>query len=190
MYLDRAFTDLLKGNDQYIEALEIVQENNAGKTWLIGGFVYRNLAYIMYDAPRPSVDLDFIVEEPLFPLLLPGGWQEGRNRFDNPKLLGEDGREIDFVPLNNIKGLLDYGYESTIDNYLKINPLSIQSIVYDVDEEKLIGEKGLQALKDRVIEVHNPFFARLYEQKKEKPLIELMKEKAQSMRFHLINPSV
>jgi hypothetical protein len=187
MDITQAFLSDVKNNEEFLEALEIVKKNSAGKLWLIGGFVYRTITSQLYRLPKTKVDLDFIVEYPVSNFELPNGWRIDENRFGNPKLVN-DKKQIDYVPLGNIYSIIQRQIQPTIDNFLKNVPLTVQSIVYNVQENIIIGDVGINALKKRVVEVNDLYFAEYAAKKKNKSLQEMIKEKATELDFIPIFP--
>ncbi len=176
------FLDGTKDNPRLNEVLEIVKSNSSGKIWLIGGFVYRTIASQLYGIPKPEVDFDFIVEKTTEHFTLPKDWSVQQNRFGNPKLVHEN-NNIDYVPLDKVYSITSRNLPPTIENFLVGVPLTIQSIAYDVYENQIIGEMGIDALRRRVIEVNDIHFAQYAASKKGISVEEMIKRKADSMRF-------
>ncbi len=187
MDLTQAFLRGTRDVPEYREALEIVRANASGKIWLIGGFIFRSIAEQLYGVQRTGVDLDFIVENPASEFNLPEGWKITYNRLGNPKFVNGP-KEIDFVPLGNIYSIKQRGLEPKIEHYLTGVPLTIQSIAYDIEEGRLIGERGFNALRRRVVEVNHFGFALYGAEKKELSLNEMIREKAESLGFKAIYP--
>lgn len=169
------------------EAVNIVRKNSSGKIWLIGGFVYRNIASIMYGTQKPKVDLDFIVEIPINKFNLPEGWIIQRNKFGNPKFVNGE-KMIDYVPLRSIYSIISRDMEPTIYNYLSGTPLTVQSIAYDLQEKKIIGNTGINSLINRIVAVNNLEFAEYAAKKKGTSIRELLQKKAESMNFNTLLP--
>jgi len=187
MNVTEAFLSGVKDCEEFIEALDIVKKNSSGGVWLIGGFVYRTIASQLYKSLKPEVDLDFIVENPVSDFNLPTDWRVDTNHFGNPKLVNGK-KQIDYVPLRNIYSILKRQVKPTIENYLTGVPLTIQSIAYDVYENKVIGEIGINALQRRVVEINDLFFAEYAAQKKDLSVQEMIQEKAKSLGFTPIFP--
>lgn len=136
------------------QAVEIVRRNSQGKIWVIGGFVYKSLARKLYGKPEAdSKDYDFIVEQRNSEIVLPDGWKRTLNHFGNLKFVGDF--PIDFVDLRMVYSILRRKIPATIENYLNGTNLNVESIVYDVDEERVIGNVGISALERRVVAVNN-----------------------------------
>ncbi len=176
------FLDGVKDNKEFYKAIELVKYNSSGKIWLIGGFLYRTIASQLYGAPKPEVDFDFILETATEYLTLPEGWSIQQNRFGNPKFVNGK-TSIDYVPLNKVYSITSRNLSPTIDNFLTGVPLTIQSIAYDVSESKVIGEVGIDALRRRVVEVNEVHFAEYAAHKKSISVEEMIRRKAESLRF-------
>lgn len=187
MNITKLFLAGVKGCKEFSDAREIVKRNSSGKIWLIGGFVYRTIASQLYGLPKPEVDLDFIVEYPVSDFNLPSGWKVDRNRFGNPKLVNGK-KQIDYVPLGNIYSILQRQMEPTIENFLTGVPLTVQSVAYDVNENKVIGEIGLNALQRKVVKANDLYFAEYAAKKKGKSLQLMIQEKAGELGFTSIFP--
>lgn len=181
------FLEGIKDCEEYPEAVEIVKRNSSGNIWLIGGMVFRTLASQLYGSPKPEVDLDFVIEKANSTILLPTGWAERKNRFGNPKFVNGE-KQIDFIPLNAIYSINSRGLEPIIENYLSGVPLTMQAVIYDVINNRLIGEKGIDAIKRRVVEVNDLAFAEHAAKKKEKSLHDYIQEKANELSFTPIFP--
>lgn len=182
MDVTQLFLNGTEDNLRFREALEIVKSNSSGKIWLIGGFVYRTIASQLYGTPKPAVDFDFIVEKAVECFTLPESWSLEQNRFGNPKFV-HGHNSIDYVPLDKVCSITSRALSPTIENYLSGVPLTVQSIAYDVYGDKVIGEIGIDALKRRVIEINNLHFAEYAASKKGISVEEMIKQKAESLRF-------
>lgn len=124
---------------------------------MIGGYISRNLANILYGSGNPEeADYDLIVEHLNDEIALPKGWECLQNSFGNPKIVHKQSKtEIDLVPLTNIHSIKSRDLSPTIDNFLKGTPLNIQSLCYEIDTAKLVGEAGIKALETKTISIHN-----------------------------------
>lgn len=182
MNFTQLFLNGTKDNSQLREALEIVKSNSSGKIWLIGGFVYRTIASQLYGIPKPEVDFDFIVENAVEHFTLPKDWSVQQNRFGNPKLVNGN-NSIDYVPLDKVYSITSRALPPTIENYLSGVPLTVQSLAYDIYENKVMGDIGIDALKRRVVEINNLHFAEYAASKKGISVDEMIKRKAGSLRF-------
>ncbi len=184
---DSQFTAFVQQQELYQEALDIVRRNSSGTIWLIGGFLYRNLASQLNDTPTPRTDLDFLIEKRNDTLTLPAGWIRMQNNWGNPKFV-RNPTAIDFVPLDTVYSINYRGLDAHLEHYLSGTPLNIHSLVYDVDEKKIIGEVGLKALQEKKVRVNNLEMAQKYAEVKRQPLYELIKEKAHSIGFTPVYP--
>ena len=157
--------------------------NSRGNSWLIGGFVYRNIASSLYGTERAKADLDFIIERSPDNILLAKFWGEKINKYGNPKLFRNDGLEIDFVPLENVSSILRRRLKPSIENFLTGTPLTIQSIVYNVKNNKIRGNIGIKALLDKTVSVNDSEQLKIYSKRKGKSTVEIIQEKALSLNF-------
>lgn len=149
--------------------------------------VFRTLASQIYGSQKPEADLDFIVENVSSQIVLPDGWENRKNRFGNPKFINGE-KQIDFVPLDNVYSITSRELEPTIENFLSGTPLTIQAVVYNITSNRLTGEKGLDAIQRKIVEVNNLSFAEYAAQKKGKSLNQYMQEKAEELGFRVVLP--
>jgi len=182
MDLTNAFLSGAQKSNEFSEALDIISNNSSGNIWLIGGYVYRTIASELYGLKTPFVDLDFIVESPSSDFNLPKGWNVLYNRYDGPKLVNGS-KEIDIVPLDDIHSIINRNLEPTIKNYLTGTPLTIQSIAYDILNNRVIGNIGINAIKEKTIGILNLHFALYASQKKGKSLDTYILDKAKDLKF-------
>lgn len=185
--MDRAFNLEIDKFEQYRCAREIVKRNCQGKFWLIGGMVYRTLAYIIHDTPKPEVDINFIVEQPNSELVLPRDWELTNNSFGTFKFVGPNGNSIDFVPLEQVYSIKEREIdEPTIEDFLSGVPLNIQSIAYDVSEGSLVGSVGLGGIISRTIRVTDYDLAQYAARQKNLSLKSYVLEYARELGFGLV----
>ncbi len=150
----QSFLKVANTYPEFKEALEIIRKNSQGKAWLIGGFVCRSIIQDLYGVTMSKdVDLDFIIEKPQ-DIEVPDGWGIEKNSYGNPKLVGRS-FEIDYIPLNNIHSIIRRNLEPTIENFLLGTPLNVQSIAYDVTENKVIGDIGIKSIEKKVIAIND-----------------------------------
>ncbi len=150
----QSFLKVANNYHEFKEAVEIIRKSSKGKAWLIGGFVFRSIIQDLYGIPMSKdVDLDFIIEKPA-EIKVPTNWKIGKNSYNNPKLIGPN-YEIDYVPLNNIHSIIRRGLDPTIENFLSGTPLNIQSIAYDIIDNAVVGNIGIQSISQKVIAVNN-----------------------------------
>jgi len=139
---------------EFKEAVEIIKNNSEGRAWLIGGFVCRSIIQELYGVPMSEdVDLDFIVEKAV-PINVPDGWKIEQNSYGNPKLIGPT-YEIDYIPLSNLHSIIRRNLEPTIENFLTGTPLNVQSIAFDITNNKVVGDIGIKSIKERVIAIND-----------------------------------
>ena len=151
----QSFLKIANTCPEFKEAIDIIKSNSEGQIWLIGGFVCRSIIQDLYNIHlKKDVDLDFIIEIPK-EIKLPKGWKMERNSYGNPKLVGPK-YEIDYIPLKSIHSIIRRGLEPTIENFLSGTPLNVQSIIYDVTNDKVIGDIGIKAIEDKIVAVNNP----------------------------------
>ena len=185
--LSDVFREFLTKDAEFSLAKEIVLQNSTGRNWLIGGYLYRSLAYLLYGTLRPSVDFDFVVEEPREKTVLPVSFELKENRYDNPKFVGKT-FSIDFVPLTTIHSINRRRLKPTIENYLTGTPLTVQSIAYEIGTSRLIGDVGIRALLCKEVGVNNLSQAKIYAEKKGQSIEEIIRKKAESLRFKPVIP--
>ncbi len=188
MEFTQAFVSGARECEDFLEAVDIIKGNSSGKAWLVGGFVYRTIASQLYGLSNPIVDFDFIIQDSINDFNLPPGWRVIINAYGNPKFVNGK-KKIDYVPLSSVYSILRRQVEPTIENYLTGVPLTIQSIAYDVDEEKVIGEIGINAVQKRVVGVNNLPLAEYAAKRKNKSLRAMIQEKADGLGFTPIFPA-
>lgn len=153
MDITEVFLKFALQRQEFQEAIDLVKANSEGNAWLIGGYVCRGIIQELYGVPIGDYDFDFFVEGAR-EIRVPDGWEQRINSYGNPKLIGPH-YEIDYVPLKSIHSIVRRGLEPTIDNFLTGAPLTIQSIAYDIDNQKVIGEAGILAIKNREVGINN-----------------------------------
>lgn len=181
--LDDAFKVFLE-NPSFQEALELAKINSEGKIWIIGGYVYKNLTSTLYGIAPYEYDIDFIVEKRKDELPIVPGWDFRVNRYGVKNYIREK-NEMSFTELRTavrVSGTTN----PTIEDFLKETPLNIQSIAYDMEKHLIIGEKGIEALKSKIVKVNNLPQAEFYAQRKEKSLKQILQEKAKGLGFEVI----
>jgi hypothetical protein len=169
-------------DEDFQEALRIVGENSLGKIWLIGGFLYKNIASALYGSKKSTKDFDLIVEEAKGDLVLPEGWRRTSNHFNGIKFVNGK-KQIDFIPLADFYYIKSKGLNPNIDNFLEGGGLNIHCLAYDILEGRLLGDAGINSLRERVISAYNlemlEHGARLYG----KTPNDMIKSKSQEMDF-------
>lgn len=171
-----------KNNQQYLEANEIVKSNSQGKAYLIGGFLYQNIASSLYLIPKAGPDLDYLVEKPAEKLLLPKEWQEEKNLFGNPRFVSGV-RKINFIPLSNVYSIKARNLEPTVENYMTGTPFTIQAMAYDIkNRELLLTEDCANSIRRRIIEVQDMRMAEHAAAMNKKSIDDLMDDIAAQMQ--------
>jgi hypothetical protein len=149
-----AFITAAERYPAFLAARAIIEEKARGNTWLIGGFVCRAIIEELYGIPLfKATDFDFIVEIPQN-LDLPADWKVEMNRYGNPKLVHKD-YTIDYIPLQNIHYIRENKLKPTIENFLKGVPLTTQAIGFDIKEQKIFGNPGIRAIRDKTVGINN-----------------------------------
>lgn len=175
------------------EALRMVKRNSEGRIWLTGGGVSRSLAYLLYGTKPEKTDFDFIVDKIRLPYSLEGSWEVVTNKYGSPKFTKWGKRRskelvIDMFPLKRIHSIIRRKLNPSIKNYLTGTPLTIQSLAYDIERNKLYGKVGLRSLAQQSIAVNN------LEQFRYRAMLrgitgnEMLKKTAESMKFKAILP--
>lgn len=136
------------------EAISLVRKNSTGKMWLIGSAVYGSIIREMYGTELPVKDFDFIVENIKTPFETEEGVHIETNNYGNIKIKSHL-TKIDVVPLSNIHSINRKGLPPTIEHYLLGTPFTVQSIAFDIDTQRIIGEKSFQAIQDKKVEVND-----------------------------------
>ena len=140
----------------YQEAFPIVHANSTGKIYLVGSYIYKKIT----NGVNASVkDIDFVVDELITDIVLPEDWKLQKNIFGHPRFVKSQ-KKIDPIQLTKHIYIIRKGLAPTLENYLKAIPLNVQSIAYDIDEDRLIGEVGFDAIKKRTVKLNNPEHAR------------------------------
>lgn len=164
------------------EALDIVRENSSGKIWLIGGFLYKNLAHSLYGSKKSTKDFDLIIENANTELVLPENWVEKENHFGSPKLINGE-KQIDFIPLSNLYYIQTKNLVPCINNFLEGGGLNIHCLSYDIFGKEILGDIGIKSLEQKIISVYNlemlEYGAKIYE----KTPNEIIKTKAEELGF-------
>ncbi len=183
--LGRILINRLRENNNFDEILSIVKSNSRGNIYLVGGTVSRTLASELYGGEQKNQDFDFVVDVLNSDLKIPKGWVVTHHKFDNPTFKKDD-LEIDLFPLSDHQYIKNNKLKPTIENFLAGVPFSIQSLVFDIKNERLIGDDGIQALKNRKFKVHNIDSAKDVAKRKGISINERMLQKAKSMNFDII----
>jgi hypothetical protein len=183
----RKYLGLMLKDENFWIAWSLVSGNAFGGLWLIGGYVYRNLAHVLHDTPKPRADFDFIVEhaKEAREIKLHNGWKVEKNRYGNPKFVSEKFC-IDYVPLANIDSIKRRGFAPTIENFLSGTPLTVQSVAFSIITQELVGDVGLKAILERTIGVNDKEQAEIAARNKGKSVKEYAEEKADALGFRAV----
>jgi hypothetical protein len=171
-------------NLTFKDVLDLVKQNSQGKIWIIGGFLYKNLASALYNIPPYEYDIDFIVEHKNKELKKVDGWEIQTNRYANPNYVN-DKCKMSFTDIH--KAIRISGFRNpTILDFILDTPLNIQSIAYDISNNSLVGDLGISALKEKVVRINNMAQAEFYAKRKNKTLEEIVSDKAGELGFQMM----
>lgn len=155
---------------------------------MTGGSVSRTLTNILYKTKIPKyTDFDFIVSRLNKKIKVPRGWQNLKNSYGNPKLRKENS-EIDIFPITNILSIKRRHLRPSIKNYLSGTPMSVQSIVFDLQSRKIIGSVGLKSLLSKKIWINDITQFKIASQKGGFKKYEKLTRSAKSMNFKAVLP--
>jgi hypothetical protein len=177
------FTRFVSDSSYFLQAIEIARANSGGNIWIIGGFVFRNLAAALYSGVEYHSDIDLVSDIALnTELRCPIGWSMRKNSYGTPKFERGD-YSIDLSSLVGWSSIERRKLRSSITNALSGTPLTVQSIAYDVQRQQILGEIGINAVVSRTVAVNNREQAEIYAERKKKPLRQIISEKAQALGF-------
>lgn len=178
------FNEAVEGNEYLQMAIDIIRENSKGDIYVIGGFIYRNIANLLYPNVSLTTDIDFVVTGPINKdLRIPSGCEVKVNSYGCPKFIIKDGYTVDISSLVNRKSLVSRGMDQNIYNLLTVIPLGIQSIVYDLRSRVVMGEIGMTAIDQKIVKVLDRVQALGYGIRKTKCINRIIMEKASSLGF-------
>lgn len=60
--LSAVLRGIIEKDKDFKESLNVIRPFVEGKLWVVGGYVYRNLVYQLYDIPPLKTDIDFLAE--------------------------------------------------------------------------------------------------------------------------------
>ncbi|HME87106.1 MAG TPA: hypothetical protein VKE88_01735 [Candidatus Nanoarchaeia archaeon] len=185
MDFTKLFLEGVANDQRYQEALSFAHTHSTGNIWLIGGTVFRNIARAAYGIGHTAADFDFVFEKPMHldESTVPSGWMLKRNSFGNP-CLSKDDISIDYIPLHTIALFKQRNLPSTIDSLINATPLTIQSIAFDIDEQRVIGHKGINAITSKIVAVNDLPELKNYCRLKGIDPAEFLKRKAESLYFY------
>lgn len=145
------------------KALSLAQKNtSSGRLWLIGGQVYRTIIEFLYGIPeKECVDVDIIVEllNTYDKLFVPQGWALTQTSAGSPRFKYRN-IQIDLIPLDkavhpdDIPRVSNLSSDEKILSYLRRTPLNVQSIIYDLVSQKIIGDIGIAAIETQTVAVN------------------------------------
>jgi hypothetical protein len=166
------FSSVLSG---YPQVLEMLLGNTYGKIWMVGGSVASIIVkciqspgytptfdeWNLYSlGDFPFRDFDFIVEEFRTDFRVASGWKKQTNTFGGIKLVrkspfrGQTIR-IDIWKLLKHDPCRRRNLPYNMENVLRLTPLTIQSIAVDLQEARLIGDIGLNAIQSQTVGVNH-----------------------------------
>ena len=187
----------IKENLGFKEALDIVKANSLkGRIFAAGGFVYRTIVQGLYGVKSDEIfDFDFIVENPVDSdmIKLPHDWDlrtthHGDSRFINGI------KQIDLFPINHAVLPSDYDrtHEMSLDeklnSYFRRACLNMQSIAYDLNERRVLGEIGKKSILERKIEVNNIQESIDFCKARRMSIHKFIRDKAKTLQFKAIFP--
>lgn len=182
------FRDAIKDDNVYYESLSIARMNTQGKIWVVGGFVYRTLAARLYGTPLAIKDMDFLAERLADSMVVPVGWTRSASTFGSPKFF-RGGLFVDILPFDEIRIPMQMPGPPTIEEYLACVTLTVQAIAYDICEQRVIGDIGMQALRTKTVAYNMPKVNKEYFAKKGYTRESYIREKADGLGFRVILPS-
>jgi len=180
------FEKFLKKYSDFPEIFNIAERNSRGKIWIIGGFVYRNIIRNIYGEIREPevIDIDFMLEKQAEGrhLYAREGWDLKLTDYGNPYLVKENTR-IDLNYLHNFHSIQARKLSPKFRHFFTGTPLNIQSIAYDFSETKVIGWRGIDAIKRRLVKINNLEEAKYDAKIKRVGLEEFVIKKAKELGF-------
>lgn len=170
-------------------ALNLIKKISSGNIWVIGGYVSKSIIRNLYNTEIKSTDYDFIVEK-LDLSKLPKNIALEKTSFGQPRIKYKDSH-IDVVELSEVHSIKSRFMLPIIDNFFWGTPLNIQAIAFDVNNNKIIGQIGINAILAKEIKINNKELADEYFSKecfvKEKYTIkEYAKKHADRLNFKLV----
>lgn len=185
--LSKLSRKFLRGNRQFDEAYEIARRNSMGDVWVIGGYLYRNLAKEIYGEasvfPPVITDIDFLFERQIRDFYMPVGWELKFTDYGNP-YFARGNERIDLNNLSTFSSILMRNLSPTLVHFLTGTPLNIQSIAYDCGERRVIARRAsINALNCRVLRINNHETARDEARKRGISIEEMLKTKADELGF-------
>ncbi len=180
-----AFLKWTKDNKDFEESVHVVKSNSQGRLWMIGGFVYKTIISELYGNKKPELSLRFFVEKPNENIKSYGWWVYNKQDKNGNYLFSSTEKLMMFTPLDRIRPMREMGIEPTINNYFFGIPLTVQAIVYDVNNSKIIGERGINSIMKKTVGINSRKFAERAARKLNIGLEEYVQNKADELGFRV-----
>jgi hypothetical protein len=184
MNITKYFLGAFEDDDSAKEAVDLVKRNSSGKIWLVGGYVYRKIVEELYCRKQKIKDIDLVIEHPHKNLDLSAGWNIYYNRHGNPKLKNGE-LVIYYIPLASIVRYFTGSSKPNMDDFFKGNLLNVQSLAYDFEREKVIGDVGICSILEQTVRFHKPEIHKEYLEKLGITAEQYARKKAESLKFKL-----
>ena|SRR3989344_732167 len=86
--ITKLFLESVKDDADFKEAVDLVKKNsNGGNFWLIGSFLYQNIAAELYGLEKQKAkDIDFIIENPADKIVFSDNWEEKSSGFQQSEI--------------------------------------------------------------------------------------------------------
>ena len=177
----------LERSPQYKNVFEVIKRNSLRPRWLIGGAVYRPLVQMLYRHGELTSDYDFIVRQRIDPLYYytPTAYELKYSRVGSPRWQKGD-LTIDIVQECDLHTCHRLGIEPCVRNFIDHTPLTIQSMVYDLEHKVLEGDVGIQALQNKTVAVLDRGEAEYHAGLHGWTVEEYVQDKARSLGFKAI----
>ena len=189
---DQWVGDILRREDVSCALALAEQVCPQGEQYLVGGAVYRNLAWHAYRAPRVPCDVDVLVRRIEYPLCVPRGWMVEFHEYGVRHASGPyEVRESETVP-RFLQGEVSVdiisletlcGRDAALKDYFACVPLSVQAMAIDVESRKVWGSVGVSALEYRRVWVNNRKEAIVRAGRRHVTLEQFVEERARSLGF-------
>ena len=155
--VQRTFQSLIAKSIQQDPMKEVISDIKAFCTepvYLVGGYLYRTLVYELFGKEKAgAADIDFIVGD-LNSARIPEKYEVRMNSYGSPKLKKES-LSIDVWRLCQHTNFSLCDREPSIENYLDLVPITTQSLAYDISNDTLMGEIGMESILTRTIAINN-----------------------------------
>lgn len=187
MELDDLFRAKIGSNPEYLEVTNIIKESTTGNVWMIGKTILRALAS-QTTGPLEQIDpdLSFVTDTEGYATDISKDW--GVIRTERGWALLNEDRSAELSPFSLMYLIRRRRLPATLDSYFSGVPLTVHAVAYDIRNDQLVGDIGLDAIKQRVISVNNICSARYSAGKKGIPLKKYIKNKADELGFKPIYP--